>query len=123
MSRRAFSLAEVMVAVGLVGMAILGLVSAQIFATRARHDVSRRQTAGVIATSMMNDAQASLAYDFSASVARPRAVQPTYPEFQTEVDEQKVMPGQLDRVEVVVYWTGKYGPQEYRLWTEFAPAR
>lgn len=107
-------------AVGLLSMAILGLVSAQLFATRAGQEVSERHLAGVIASSLMADAEVTLRKSFSQSVARSRGPVPEHPRYQAEITETRRLSGDLKEIEVTVYWIDKEGPQEHRLWTKIA---
>lgn len=118
--KRGLTLAEVMVAVGLLALAILGLVSAQLFATRASNEVSERHLAGVIAASLMADAEVTLRKSFSQSVSRARSPVPEHRGYQAEVNQNVVMSGDLKEIEVIVYWVDKKGPQEHHLWTKIA---
>ncbi|MBI3926473.1 MAG: prepilin-type N-terminal cleavage/methylation domain-containing protein [Armatimonadetes bacterium] len=120
MRRSGFTLLEILVALAVVALGLLGLISVMIYSTRARIQGTERQTASVIALSLMSDAENALAADFGAPVGVARAPVAGSPGYEAEVQAADERPG-LKRVEVTVYWTDERGRQEFRLWTKLAP--
>ena len=114
---RGFSLAEVVVAFLVVTLAVLALVSVQIYVLRAQAKTTERSTASTLAASRLNSIESVLLQDFYAPVAASRAPLPEPPGFELAVTDEVL--DQLREVHVAVYWTDANGPQEQALWTRF----
>ncbi len=116
--RRGFNLAEVMVSLLLITIAVLGLVSVHIYSARAAQGNRGRHTASLLAASRLHALEEAVRQDFAVSVAAAKAPDPDQPDYQVEVLETLPEPT-LKRVEVRVSWDSKEGPQRYDLWTLF----
>jgi prepilin-type N-terminal cleavage/methylation domain-containing protein len=117
---KGFTLTEVMVALAFLTIAIFGLVSSKIYAARAQQVTKERQAANVLAISELEAKERILRHDFTTKVALPRGPVPGNPDFEKEVLESNAE-GRADlrRVEVILYWEDKNGPQRHSLWTYF----
>lgn len=104
-------------ALGLISVALLGLMSMQAFALKTQRKSTRRHTASVIASSLMAETEKSVRDDFETDTARSRGPA-NEPEYEVEIVET-VGPDDLKRVEVRVFWSDDQGDQSYRLWTKF----
>lgn len=119
-----FTLAEVMICVALLSMAVLGLVSAQIFALQAGQGNKKRHTASVMAWRLLSDVEEQARRDFSVSAARPRqraaerlGPNEMFQDYEYEIREQNLAPD-FRRVEVVLHFTDDKGARsEYSAWT------
>jgi prepilin-type N-terminal cleavage/methylation domain-containing protein len=115
---RGFTLAEVMLAVLILSLAVLGLLSVQAYAFRAQSKGTERNRASVIAASRMNALEAKLKDDFGASVTQARAYVPDEAGYEIAVAQAAVPPlDDLKELLVTVYWTDDQGPHEYDLRT------
>ncbi|MGE0492326.1 MAG: prepilin-type N-terminal cleavage/methylation domain-containing protein [Vulcanimicrobiota bacterium] len=114
-TERAFTLAEVLVAMAVLSIALLGTLSMQTFALSTQSKSTQRHTASLVASTVLSEVEQSLKDDFETSTGRPRAASTT-PGFEVEVAEVVEDPD-LKRVEVRVFWTDDQAEQNYRLWT------
>lgn len=103
-----------------LSLAILGLVSVQVYALRAQSKMGERNVAAVIAASRLNALEGQLDQDFGRVVAAARAPLPDHPDYQLAIAE-RALPGldNLKEVAVCVYWTDAHGPHEYCVWSRF----
>ena len=112
------TLAEVMVFVVLVSMAVLALVGAQLYAMRANSGSRERTTASSIAYSELNEVLAEQRQEFSRIAARPRAKVLYQPDFESAVAQLYYDAStDLKRVSCSVYWSDREGPHEFSTWT------
>jgi Tfp pilus assembly protein PilX len=115
-----FTLAEVMIALLFLTVAIFGLISVHIYAARAQSVSEERQVASVLAVSELQAAERKLRHDFNerVPVTIKRARLATNPEFEREVLVQPVVGySTLKRVEVNLYWQDQNGPKQHQIWT------
>ena len=113
------TLAEVMVFLVLVSMAILALVGAQIYALRANTGSRQRTTASTIAYSELNQVLSRQRQDFSQRADRARARVEYEPDFESAVAQLYYPDGRDDLKQIFcsVYWTDKEGAHEFSTWT------
>lgn len=116
--RRGFTIAEVVVCLGLLSVGLLALVSSILYALRAGEDSTETHTAGVAAASIMCQVRQTLARDFTRSVAVRRQPLPNHAGYEYEVAERAEMGGELKRVEVTIYWKDRQGDRRFRAWTK-----
>lgn len=116
--RRGLNLAEVMVSLLLISIAVLGLVSVHLYSARAAQGNRSRHTASVLAASTMHQTEERVRQDFSVSVASPRQAHPEAAGYEYEILETLPEPT-LKRVEVRVFWQTREGAQQYAIWTMF----
>lgn len=115
---KGLTLAEVMVALMILTVAIFGLIGARLYALRARSVTVERRAAVVLAAAALEEAERSLRHDFKFPVAMPRAAHPTEPRFEMEVLSQPhASMATLKRVEVAMYWRDRNGAQQHKVWT------
>src|SRR5438105_210758 len=108
MRARGFTLAEVMVCVLLLAMAVLGLVSVQVYTLNATKSNRGAHTATVISTSVMNDVEHRLHQNFTQSVAQSSTAVPGFDGFQCAVAESFVDTAQtLKQIDTTVFWKDK----------------
>ncbi|MDQ7821205.1 MAG: prepilin-type N-terminal cleavage/methylation domain-containing protein [Candidatus Eremiobacteraeota bacterium] len=113
---RGFTLAEIMVCLLLLTIAVMGLVSTQIYSLKATGGNKYRHLASVIAYRVMSEKEKALRTDFSVSAAHSRSDVPGEEGFQYEVLEEA--PGtSIKKVTVKVYWTEGTELKSYSLWT------
>ncbi|GMU52028.1 MAG: hypothetical protein AMXMBFR33_11740 [Candidatus Xenobia bacterium] len=117
MTRRGFTFAELILCLGIMGMALLALVSAEIYSARADRGGSQRHQATMVASSLMAEAEKDLRRDFGASVAAGRQAVPGNPGYEYELLEQSEVGGRIKRLQVNVFWSDQQGDQQYSLWT------
>ncbi|MEW6279108.1 MAG: prepilin-type N-terminal cleavage/methylation domain-containing protein [Candidatus Eremiobacterota bacterium] len=118
MGRRGFTLAEIMVCLVLLTIAVLGLIAVQIYSLRAGQGNRERHTASVLASAALGRIEEQVRQDFSSSVAQPRRPHPEAAGYEMQVLE--TLPDvDLKRVEVHIFWRGKDGWHDYSLWTIF----
>lgn len=98
-------------------MALLALVSAEIYSARADRGGSQRHQATMVAGSLMAEAEKDLRRNFGASVAAGRQAAPGHPGYEYELIEQSEVGGRIKRLQVNVFWTDQQGAQQYSLWT------
>lgn len=116
-TERAFTLAEVLVAMAVLSIALLGTLSMQTFALSTQSKSTQRHTASLVASTVLSEVEQSLKEDFDTDTTRVRAASAT-PGFEVEVAEAVEDPD-LKRVEVRVFWIDDQAAQSYRLWTRF----
>lgn len=121
------TLAEIIIALAVTGLAVLAGVGVQLFAMNAQNKAGLWSEAGMVAKSLMARSQDALQRDFSTSVAAPRGSVPPDLDpdgrFEYEVLESAEPPplqDSLKRLEVVVYWRDRQGDQRYILTTKVA---
>lgn len=113
---RGFSLAEIMVCLVILSIAILGLVSTQIYSLRATTGNKMRHTASVIATTLMNEKEEALRSDFTRSAVQPRIVFPGAEGFEYAISEE-IVDTNFKKITVDVYWTDNGIEHIYSIWT------
>lgn len=120
MKRRGFTIGEVLVAIAVLAIAVLGLVSVQIYALRATEGNRQRLEASEIAGSVMAGLESRFSRGFP-TVASSRAPVVDHPDFDCEVSESIEDPGtkRMKRVTVKVYYKDRAGEHDYTLWTFF----
>lgn len=113
------TLAEVMIFLMLVSMAILALVGAQIYSLRANSGSRQRTTASTLAYSVLNEVLSQQRQSFSARADRARAKMEYEPDFESAVSQLYYPDGKNDLKQIFcsVYWTDKEGPHEFSTWT------
>jgi Tfp pilus assembly protein PilV len=113
---RAFTLAEIMVSLLFLSIALLGLVSAQIYSLRASGGNRSRHTASVIAHNMLNEKEEALRKDFSTSVAQSRSAVEGQEGFQCAIIEESPA-ADFKKITVIIYWKESQENHEYSIWT------
>lgn len=117
---RGFTLAEILISVFLLAVAVLGLIGVRLYAARAAGAVPYRQTASLIAASKMAEIEHRLRGSESyLEVAEPRTQDPEHPRFNYEVLTDFDAGLKLVSVDVVVRWEDRERPGEYKLHTRF----
>lgn len=116
MSKRAFTLAEVMVAMAIVVIPMMALLSAHIYSLRATVKDEYRVTATNIAYSELSRIEEVLRQDFTVDVSRARSPVTGFAGYEMEVTEALTR-SDLKTPRVTVYWSDKQGPHQYELWT------
>lgn len=114
---KAFTLAEILVFLGVVSVALLAILSVQIYAMRGSNFNRLRHTASNILSSEMNTIQQQLAMDFNAAPSHGRLLVSDHPEFSSAMsnvyaDETE----QLRKISLSVYWTDE-SEREFSAWT------
>ena len=114
----AFTLAELLLCVFVIALAVMGLFSVLIYANRARTVNHQRLQASAAAVDVMAQLEHQLRLDFDANVARARA------QLQHELSyavSQTSLNGSLQRIQVEVFYRDLEGTREgvYRLETLF----
>ncbi len=122
LSRRGFSLAEVMAAIFLLAIAILALVGVLIMNLRATAKPVERHTATLIASSALDKAEAQLRSDWSVAPDFGPAADPEDDRFTVTLSSADTN-SQLKSLQVVVTWSDSNGDQRLVLNTavEAAP--
>lgn len=117
--RRALSLAEVIVALACLAVALLGLVGAQLYVMRAGAKQERFHQASLLAGSQLARVEQKLRDDFSAVVDQPRTtLEPGYEwACRRSPPADASLTAELTRVDVSIYYQDAQGPHEYQLWT------
>lgn len=120
------SLSEVVVALGLTGIAVFALVSLQLASMRWKAHSAVRQRASLLASSLLDETVSKLRIRFAdLSLERPRQVHPQQPEFEYQVHlaDDDLDPSTdlssctLKSVEVVVFWKERTGEKSFRLFS------
>ncbi|MEW6282973.1 MAG: prepilin-type N-terminal cleavage/methylation domain-containing protein [Candidatus Eremiobacterota bacterium] len=129
--RRGLTLAEVLTGVAILAVALLALISVQIFTLRATSNDARQNRALELAQSRLDSVIAVLA---NADPDRRAQLQnqlppsgavlpdPDNPDFRSQVvlTPDPSQPGPvLRQVEVQVFWDDKHGAHQVRLWTQY----
>ncbi|MCA9797054.1 MAG: prepilin-type N-terminal cleavage/methylation domain-containing protein [Candidatus Eremiobacteraeota bacterium] len=116
--RRGFSLLEVLLVIFVISVPLLALIASQMFGLRASSKSQERQTATIIAASLLEEAERELSGTFvSGSLNRPRQTVDDFPDYEYEMSEENVGAG-LRRVAVTVFWSDRQGPQQLQLVTK-----
>jgi len=105
-----------MVAMVFLSIALLGLVSVQIYSLRATGGNKQRHSASIIASSLMNEKEEALRKDFATSVAQARITVPDQDLYQYEVVEETSAPS-LKKITVTVSWKEGDKTLDYSVWT------
>lgn len=117
MNPRAFTLAEILVFLGVVSVALLALISVQIFATRGSKFNRMRHTASTIVASQMNTIQHQLTVDFTSAPSYGRQPVTGYPEFTSAMSNVYADSTEsLRKINLSVYWTDE-AEREFSAWT------
>lgn len=101
-----------------MALALLALVSAEVYSARADKGGAARHTATVIASSFLSEAEQALSRNFSNGVTAARQPVPAPPagyEYQVNVTDEAG--GDIKNVRVTVYWKDQQGDQSYSMWT------
>lgn len=106
-----FNLAEVMVALVLIVVALFALVAMQAHAMRSQTDSRESHLASVIAGSLLAQAEAKLEEDFEADVTRQLSPVADYPDFEGQV-QVRSLGDELKTIKVEVRWIN--GPRAAR---------
>ncbi len=108
-----------MVCVGIMAMALLALVSAEVYSARADKGGAARHTATVVASSILSQAEQDLQHDFNADVSSGRQPVPSPPAgYESEITVGSGVGGRIKVVRVTVYWTDQQGNQSYSMSTK-----
>jgi len=105
-----------MVAMVFLSIALLGLVSVQIYSLRATGGNRQRHVASIIASSVMNEKEEALRKNFSDPVGQARMEVPGQEGYHYEVTEELCAPS-LKKVTVTVSWKERERTVEYSVWT------
>lgn len=120
---RAFTLAEVLIFLALLAMAVLGLMSTQTYAMRCSQFNRLRHTASTILTSELSESESLLKRDFRLDAGHLRTDLPDYPGFASAVtslyEPDTGSDERLRKITVWVYWTDPGASQEnvVQAWT------
>lgn len=118
-SARGFTLVEVMIALVVLSIAVLGLVAAQIWALRSSEANRQRHTASEIASAQMASIESRLRADFTGTdVTQARTPVPDQAGFDYQVTPAPEG-SRLRNVEVRVFYQDRTGEHAYVLWTTF----
>lgn len=117
MRGKGFTLAEILVFLGVISVALLAILSVQIYSMRGSTFNRKRHTASNLLYSEMNAIQQQLAMDFSGAPGHGRQTVSDQPEFSTAMsniyaDETQ----QLRKISLSVYWTDE-AEREFSAWT------
>jgi Tfp pilus assembly protein PilV len=105
-----------MVCLVILSIAILGLVSAQIYSLKVTTGNKMRHTASVIATTLMNEKEEALRANFSQSAAQPRIAFSGAEGFEYAISEE-IVDTNFKKIDVDVYWTENGIEHTYSIWT------
>jgi hypothetical protein len=111
------SLAELILALLLTLIAVLGLVGVVSYSLRAQAKSSTSHIASVIASNLMEDAQGTCWDNFSAPLTAARQVVPSHPGYEFAIAEN-LENADLKRVEISIYWNDREGARQFDLWTK-----
>lgn len=120
--RRGVTFPEVIVCILLLSIAVLGLISVQIFALKSTVKNEDRHVASVLAFSIMSDLERALREDFeddTLGVDPPLPV-PGHDEYthRIEVSPPLAPPNEgLRRVQVQIFWSDDGGDHQYEVWS------
>lgn len=108
-----------MLCLGIMAMALLALVSAEVYSARADKGGAQRHTATVAASSILSQAEQDLQHDFNADVSAGRQALPAPPSgYEYQVDVSSEEGGDIKKVKVTVFWSDQQGQQQYSMWTK-----
>lgn len=115
-SKRAFTLAEMMVFLALVTTALFALIAAQFYAYKASQGSRQRQIAANLAYSYLNTAEDTLRRDFYVSQTLPRTALADPAGFRVAMSDQYAPDGleNLKHVSCSIYWDEASTEREYR---------
>jgi len=121
MRRRGFTVAEVMVGVVFLSIALLALLGTQIHAVRSTEGNRQRLEASELAATVMSGIESRLREDPAQSVTAPKTLVrgddgPWYEVSEQWEDEAT---RKLRRVDVIVHYRDDNVEHDYRLWTLF----
>ncbi|MHC9538126.1 MAG: prepilin-type N-terminal cleavage/methylation domain-containing protein [Vulcanimicrobiota bacterium] len=117
-SNKAFTLAEIMVALVILSVAVLGLVSAMIYSMRAGGGNRLRHTASVIAYRIMNEKETQLRKDFCGNVTTSGRLDVHENEgFQYCIQDVYQADDDLKKISLSVYWDEEGADREYSIYT------
>lgn len=115
---RGFSLAEVLLTIFLLAVPLLAAVGAQIFSFKAAYKTQSRQTAKLIAASLLEESERELSGGFlTGTLNRERQAVDDFPEYEYEMTSTSTDLGLYD-VQVSVFWEDSQGPQELKMRTK-----
>lgn len=101
-----------------MALALLALVSAEVYSARADKGGAARHTATVIASSYLSEAEQALSRNFSNTVTASRQAVPAPPAgYEYQVTATDEVGGTVKNVRVTVYWKDQQGDQSYTMWT------
>lgn len=116
-TERAFSLAEVLVFIGLVVISVLGFVAVQIYAMRCSQFNRNRHTAATILESELNFSRALLTLKWTYDPGHTREPVDYQPDFESAT-ECVYAPGSVDgylkKVTTTVYWQDSHDNAQER---------
>lgn len=115
-----FNLAEVLVAILFLTLALFALISVNVYSLRATQSNRGRQLANLIATTELGEVEARLKVDFHRAVAAPVHPSSQFAGYRLEVRDlgYENAARSLRRVQVLVYWEEK-GARSYDLAATF----
>lgn len=119
---KAFTLAEILVFIALLTIAIFGLMAAQVYALQCTHYNKSRHTASTILESEINHSRAQLIEAFSEDISHSKSPDEYYPDFSTYLEciyHEPSIDENLKKITCTVYWTDRDTKQETHLtgWT------
>ena len=118
---RGVNLVEVLLAISVLAVATLALLSVRTFSLQAQQKTQERQTATALALEVMTEAEAKIEANFEVDLGAGYTHDTSaWPDGFTHTLTQQFDSPELQSIEVMLFWTDRNGPQEYRLWTKFA---
>ena len=118
---RGLTLAEILISLFILLVAVLGLIGVRLFAAKAATEAPSRQTASLIAASQVAEVEHRLRGGASPEeVSFTSTPHPEHPEFDYEVSASN-HPAYIDLVlvDVVVEWSDRDRRSRYKLHTRF----
>ncbi|MDQ7825191.1 MAG: prepilin-type N-terminal cleavage/methylation domain-containing protein [Candidatus Eremiobacteraeota bacterium] len=116
--QRAFTLAEIMVSLLFLSIALLGLVSSQIYSLRASGGNRGRHYASLLAGRIMNEKKEVAKTDFSKALQQDTTPVAGEEGYSYRVIEE-LKSSDFKKITVTVYWREDSLVCEYSLWTYF----
>ena len=115
-----FNLAEVLVALLFLTLALFALISVNIYSMRAAQGNRGRQLANLVATTELGEVEAHLKVDFHQPIAQSVQASPQFPGYRYAIQDlgYENPTHSLRRVQVVVQWDEK-GARSYELAATF----
>jgi len=121
MKRRAFTLAESLVGMFILAVAVLGVLACLIFAQRAERQAANDYQVAAVARGVMAEILANLRLSqqsFQVSQSCPRSPIVSHPELEYQIDDSLVGP-RSKKVHLVIYYKNQQGtPCQSAYWTE-----
>lgn len=113
------TMAEVMIALAVLTIAVFGLIGARSYALRARSVSVERRQAVMLAATALEDAERTLRHEFSRDVTWGPAPHSQAPQYEMEIsqDANYDSSAKLKRVEVRMSWKDRNGSQSHKVWT------